>query len=406
MPKKAIVLLLAAAMLLVPGCSGSAGRSGGLTAPSTVLDSEADYVTAKVRTGDVEKRIAAGGFAICLESEPLYFTCPGTIEKLSEAPYGSAFKKGEVIASLAEASDFALQISSLRREIELQERDVEELEASADGGWEVALAKYTWESAQDRYGRLESAGAAPEELTECGFEVRKAGLEYENAARKAKYDCRSAKTVLGQMRSELSRLESLYDGCFIRAPYDGFCCWRARIFAGEEIKAFTPVLAIEKKGDYSLLYIGYASDRSYISEDDLVKINLGGSSYDAKVVYAPRSLPHPSEYYRISNGRYRGRAAFLFILTLTDAEQQKAFNRYFETAPTVIEAVSIVVRSAHDALLVPTSTLQTDENGVSFVTVLLNGTPFRRDVVTGVAGSDNTQILDGLSEGETVVIPR
>jgi multidrug efflux pump subunit AcrA (membrane-fusion protein) len=66
-------------------------------------------------------------------------------------------------------------------------------------------------------------------------------------------------------------------------------------------------------------------------------------------------------------------------------------------------SVTIVTGQAQDALSVPTAAITT-RGGISTVTVIRNGSQVVVPVQTGLEGASSTQIVDGLVEGETVVL--
>jgi HlyD family secretion protein len=68
--------------------------------------------------------------------------------------------------------------------------------------------------------------------------------------------------------------------------------------------------------------------------------------------------------------------------------------------------VSLIVDEASDVLLVPNSALTT-QRGQSFVQVLSqDGTIEQRAITTGITDYVNTEVTEGLSEGEQVVVPQ
>ena len=66
----------------------------------------------------------------------------------------------------------------------------------------------------------------------------------------------------------------------------------------------------------------------------------------------------------------------------------------------------IVVQQAENALLVPARAIERDSQGNPMVWAELNGQIEERPVVTGISDGLQTEILDGLDEGEMVVVER
>jgi HlyD family secretion protein len=67
--------------------------------------------------------------------------------------------------------------------------------------------------------------------------------------------------------------------------------------------------------------------------------------------------------------------------------------------------IDIVVAEKSDALLLPNRAIRADQNnGQRYVEVQRNGQTVRADIKTGLRDEKNTEILEGLSEGDSVVI--
>ncbi len=71
--------------------------------------------------------------------------------------------------------------------------------------------------------------------------------------------------------------------------------------------------------------------------------------------------------------------------------------------PNMTATANIITAIKNNALLVPSAAIQTS-NGQSTVGVLRNGNIMQVPVITGLVSDTQTEILSGLSEGETVVI--
>ena len=73
-----------------------------------------------------------------------------------------------------------------------------------------------------------------------------------------------------------------------------------------------------------------------------------------------------------------------------------------ELLPNMTASANIIVDTVSEALLVPTTAVQTT-NGQSSVRVLKDGQVSNIDVEVGKSSDSETQILSGISEGDTVV---
>lgn len=70
--------------------------------------------------------------------------------------------------------------------------------------------------------------------------------------------------------------------------------------------------------------------------------------------------------------------------------------------PNMSAQASIITQKKDSVLLVPSSAIQ-NQNGETFVRTLKNGKPVQAPVVTGLFSDTQTEIVSGLSEGETIV---
>jgi HlyD family secretion protein len=68
--------------------------------------------------------------------------------------------------------------------------------------------------------------------------------------------------------------------------------------------------------------------------------------------------------------------------------------------------VSIVVQSKTDVLLVPYAAI-TSQEGQSYVQVVSpSGAAEKRAIKTGITDYNNTEVIEGLNEGEQVIVPQ
>ncbi len=73
--------------------------------------------------------------------------------------------------------------------------------------------------------------------------------------------------------------------------------------------------------------------------------------------------------------------------------------------PGLNASCEFLVARKDDVLAVPNSAVNETREG-TYVEVLVNGKPQRREVKIGIQGNTMTEIVDGLSEGETVITGR
>ena len=71
--------------------------------------------------------------------------------------------------------------------------------------------------------------------------------------------------------------------------------------------------------------------------------------------------------------------------------------------PNMAVSANIITTTKHDILIVLSSSIQQNQEGVSYVQVMKNGKISEVTVETGISSDTQTEILSGLSEGDIVV---
>lgn len=71
--------------------------------------------------------------------------------------------------------------------------------------------------------------------------------------------------------------------------------------------------------------------------------------------------------------------------------------------PNMAVSASIITERKNDVLMVPTSSIQQNTEGGSYVQIMKNGKPSEVIVETGLSSDTDTEIVSGLSEGQTIV---
>ncbi|MFA6533060.1 MAG: efflux RND transporter periplasmic adaptor subunit [Patescibacteria group bacterium] len=74
-----------------------------------------------------------------------------------------------------------------------------------------------------------------------------------------------------------------------------------------------------------------------------------------------------------------------------------------EILPNMGVSANIITNTKDDVLLVSSSAVKTDSNGVYYVEILKNGKPVNQTVEIGLSSDSQTEITSGLSEGDIVI---
>jgi HlyD family secretion protein len=72
--------------------------------------------------------------------------------------------------------------------------------------------------------------------------------------------------------------------------------------------------------------------------------------------------------------------------------------------PNMSVDAEIIAEQKDNVVVVPSTAITKDRQGVSYVNVVKNGVPQRTEVKTGLVGNDTTEILSGVNEGDEVAV--
>ena len=72
--------------------------------------------------------------------------------------------------------------------------------------------------------------------------------------------------------------------------------------------------------------------------------------------------------------------------------------------PNMGVTANIITNTKDDVLLIPSSAVKSDDNGNNYVQILRNGKPVNQNVEVGLASDNQTEIISGLNEGDTVIV--
>ncbi len=265
-----------------------------------------------------------------------------------------------------------------------------------------------------------------------GFDegIRPSGLEYwtlretqinvekaDSALSRAKASQEKAKLALDSARDDLDEAKGELEKAVILAPFDGFIT-RVNVEGGDEAMKGTVAvqLADPTKFEADLL----------VSEMDILQIKQGGEAWVQVDAMPGMSLPakvtHISPTATIQSGvvnyevkveiqsleavRQEGQKAGQDISSGELPEQIKQAIEEFQLREGLTVTVSILLDDRTDVLMVPNAAI-TSQSGETYVQVALpDGTTEERSIATGISNWQYTEVTDGLSEGEEVVVPQ
>ena len=408
---KIIGLLLLGLVLLggTIGCNPFAGDGD-----------EAAQQLAEVERGDVRISVDGSGNIQVANDVELAFGVGGRIDRIY-VEEGEIVGKGEVLAQLdtedlelaltqAEVTLSSQQVAVTQAElnleqaeynldqamelytwpeIEVAEADVDDAEAFLEYALDKGLSPTTIIYAQARLDAAEArldAMITDYDTEEVVLEKMKVGL--------AEQSLELAKQSLEQARQSLKYAEKQLKEAVISAPFAGVV---AEVYADEGDVIPPPTLTTQA--------IIYLVDLSTMDLDlDVDEIDIPGVKTGQKVVITVDALP---------DVEFEGE-----VLTISSVAKEEAGVVIYEVkigfdVPEVTELrvgmsadVDIVMEEASNVLILPDRAITKDSEGNPVVMVKVGDQTEERKVVTGLSDGFYTEIVAGLSEGESVVLPK
>ena len=388
--------------------------------PDQALMSE--YQTVTVQRGDLTIDITSSGNLELSHKEDLAFEMAGTVEEIL-VEEGESVEEGQLLAKL-DTSEWEKELTALERALLQAEINLEN-------------AKYALDKAEERTTITTTGDVVVNESYD-PWEVDIKEMQVELA--EARFE--DAKEALE---------EALEKSPEIIAPFDGFIT-KVNVEGGDEV--LTGMVAVEladpNKFEADIL----------VSEMDILQVKLGGEAtvqVDAMpVVVLPAKVTHISPTATIQAGvvNYEVKVEVASLEEMIQQQQearQEAMEKiaqgelpeelkeaveegqitqeqaeemmkqrqgdWQEMMPTMIPedfqlregltvTVSIIVEEKDDVLLLPNAAI-IRQGGSTYVQVMSpNGVIEERSITTGISNWQYTEVIDGLSEGEQVVVPQ
>jgi HlyD family secretion protein len=363
---------------------------------------ERDQILAELDTTDLELSVAQAEAALAGQEANLARARKGA----SEQEIASA----EAAIASAEAQLEDLQAGPSARDIEAARIQVEQAKASLWGAQgsrdatvgspmasgaskaqaEAAVSQAEWalKQAELQYERL---WEGPNESAIANAEAQLASAQA-NLARllntPSEEDIAVAEAQVEQARLSLESARSRLDDAIVRAPASGvLATWTLR--EGDTATPGTPVGTLV---DDTAYHVEVAID-----ETEIGHLQVGQNATITLDAFPEQELTGRVESISLLGSSTQGLVNYTVEISLEDTD--------LAIRPMMTAVISIVTDTREDVLVVPNRALRRDRDG-TFVEVLRNGTPARANVVTGISNDVYTEIIEGLEEGDPVVVAR
>ncbi len=344
-------------------------------------DGEVSYLTEVARRGDIVKTVNASGEVAAAQLVNVGAQVSGQIERL-HVELGQVVKKGDLIAEIDSTTQ--------KNDLEINKAKLATYESqllSRETALKTAQTQY------EREVKLKRRDATSDESLE----------NAENALAQARAAVDETKSLITQTRISVNNSETNLGYTKISAPLSGTVV-SIPVEEGQTVNANQTTPTIAQVADLSRMEI-----KMQISEGDVTKVHPG-----MHVSYT--ILSEPDRVFEgvlksvdpglttLSDDSYAGSAdegTAVYYYAKLLASNEDGTLRIGMTTQNVIKAAE-----AKDAIIVPSIAITTID-GASYVQVMEGegkaAKPVEREIRVGVSDNMNTEVLEGLKEGDVVV---
>ena len=322
----------------------------------------------KVVRGQIERRLLLTGTINPNADVDVFSKITGKLEKVY-ADVGDKVKKGDLLAVI-EHKDLSLQLEQAQANLEVSKATLEQ-------------AKVNYETASDELERMKS-------LFKDGTVSRQQYDSAESKFNNAKAQLKLSEAQANSLQTAaLNLAKDRLDDSKIAAPISGVITLR-NFDTGDMVSnsASSQNNAIFKIEDIETVHA-----LTNVAEVDLPHIKAG---MDAQITVA--AFPGETFYGKVSMI-----TPSLNTVTRTSSVEIEIQNKDNRLKSGFFANIILSVKNVTDALLVPKEALLSKE-GKNIAFVVNGGVSHLRRVETGLRDDRNIQVLNGLKEGEEVII--
>ena len=379
---------------------------------------------------------AVGNLALSLKEDLAFdiFYEEATVEEVL-VEEGDTVEEGQMLAKL-DTSEWEDELTALEDQVTTTERNLLQAEINL-GNAEIALDEaqdiYTWPEIEVAQDEVDEAKAFLQYVLDRGLpqetlvyaQARLTAVESKLDAMIMSYDTEQVAVKKLELELAQGKLEDAQkalkdaqkaldeaksESPVITAPFAGFITW-VNVEGGDEVLTGTVAVQLADPNKFEADIL--------VSEMDILQVKLGGEAWVQVDAMPGLSLPakvtHISPTATIQSGvvNYEVKIEIQSLQTALQERQgarQKAMQEIssipedFQLREGLTVTVSILVEERNDVLLVPNAAI-TSQRGQTYVQVLKDGVIESRSIMTGISNWQYTEVTDGLTEGEKVVIP-
>jgi multidrug efflux pump subunit AcrA (membrane-fusion protein) len=318
---------------------------------------------------------------------------------------GTVVKKGDYVARL-DAAELSDRIQN--EENDLVQSTSQYTQAKLDTALELRqerdnMINLKYDIEQKRIALEQSKFEPPATIKQAEYELEKAIRAYEQAVENYQLKVEKAIAQVTEARSEMLEdkrwfefLQSLQDKFNIIAPEDGMVIYK-RNWRGEKqgvgatVRAWDPVVATlpDLSKMISRTYINEV-DINYVSEDQEVEIGLDAFP-DKKLTGTVVEVANIGEQRPNTDAK-----VFQILIEIHESDTT--------LRPGMTTSNTILAEEINDVLFIPVECIHSQGDSITYV-YRKSGLGFtKQQIKTGITNSDETIVLEGLSEGDILYL--
>ncbi len=318
---------------------------------------------------------------------------------------GTVVKKGDYVARL-DAAELSDRIQN--EENDLVQSTSQYTQAKLDTALELRqerdnMINLKYDIEQKRIALEQSKFEPPATIKQAEYELEKAVRAYQQAVENYQLKVEKAVAQVTEAESEMLEdkrwfefLQSLQDKFNIIAPEDGMVIYK-RNWRGEKqgvgatVRAWDPVVATlpDLSKMISRTYINEV-DINYVSEDQEVEIGLDAFP-DKKLTGTVVEVANIGEQRPNTDAK-----VFQILIEIHESDTT--------LRPGMTTSNSILAEEINDVLFIPVECIHSQGDSITYV-YRKSGLGFtKQQIKTGISNSDETIVLEGLSEGDILYL--
>jgi HlyD family secretion protein len=362
--------------------------------------------TVEIRKGEISSYISANGNVEEIEKAEIHFDTPLKVEKLPVS-VNQKVSKGQTLVEL-DMDSIEMELEKLRLNKRIQEISMSSntLESevtraanavkSAENAYKDSLSAYVknkelFEANAISRSELEAAEKA---LSAAEIALNNARVSYESAVSGRNTNRKTAEENLKAIELSISDLEAKVEKIkkSTLSPIDGYLS-EVNLTEGAYTSSMQPAFII--------VNLDRLQVKANVREYDIKDVKVGqtaritGDSLDKDRDIKGRitSIAPVAKINRTSSGEE------VIIETIVSIDDGQSGIK-----PGISVTCDIYTNEKKDVLIAPMQVIDEDKDGNKFVFVVRDGVMHKKTVKTGISSDMNVEILEGLSEGDTVVL--